>query len=197
MSQVLSRFATRFTDAPMVAWDLRGSHSPNSPRGIASPVFRQCARRRRKSAARRCSALLHTSAASQRRHGPRARVRGQLPRELNPSGVDAVLRRRVSAAEPCRPKRDAASAQRQLEKCLVGVPGRGGAVSWLPFGSPVRRNDWALACGLPPAAAGIVSTRAGEAFFRASAEARRGDVASPESDPLTKNRSGPSAIPVS
>jgi hypothetical protein len=25
---------------PVVAWDLRGSHSRNSPRGIASPVFR-------------------------------------------------------------------------------------------------------------------------------------------------------------
>ncbi len=29
----------RRTDAPVVVWDLRGSQRPNSPRGIATPVF--------------------------------------------------------------------------------------------------------------------------------------------------------------
>ena len=29
----------RRTDAPVVVWDLRGSQGPNSPRGIAAPVF--------------------------------------------------------------------------------------------------------------------------------------------------------------
>ena len=62
----------RRTDAPVVAWDLRGSQRPNSPRGIAAPVFllrvsaSVASRRQRDSAAR---GPLQTGAAGQHRHG--------------------------------------------------------------------------------------------------------------------------------
>ena len=63
---------------------------------------------------------------------------------------------RVAAAEPCRTAARCGQRERQFEKCVAGAAGRGGAVSPLTPGSPVRPTDCAPACGLPPAAAGIV-----------------------------------------
>ena len=65
----------RRTDAPVVVWDLRGSQRPNSPRGIAAPVFllrwaSLIGRTKRGSAAR---GPLQTAAAAQHRHGARGR----------------------------------------------------------------------------------------------------------------------------
>ena len=69
-----------------------------------------------------------------RRH-PRApfRLRRSLPPRHSPSG-----RRRW---RPVAPARDAASAQRQFEKGIAGVAGRGGAVSPLPTGPPGCPTD--------------------------------------------------------
>ncbi len=47
------------------------------------------------------------------------------------------------------PRRNAASAGRQFEKCAAGAPIRGGADSPPPRGSPIGPTDWAPALGLP------------------------------------------------
>ena len=53
------------------------------------------------------------------------------------------------APEHVGPRRDAASAGRQFEKCAAGAPIRGGADSPPPRGSPIGPTDWAPALGLP------------------------------------------------
>ena len=54
----------RRTDAPVVVWDLRGSQRPNSPRGIAAPVFPL-----------RCASLIRT-----RSETPQHMARSRRPR---------------------------------------------------------------------------------------------------------------------
>jgi hypothetical protein len=96
-----------------------------------------------------------------------------------------------------QPTRDAASAHRQFEKCAAGAPGRGGAVSPLTFGTPVRPTDGAPACAHPPAAAGIVS-RTPETHFSARRPRRGGcDVASPHQtrDPNLRLEEGSDSFP--
>ena len=59
----------RRTDAPVVVWDLRGSHVRNSPRGIASPVFRSSTALSSVEARLRGARLAPRSAVGQHRHG--------------------------------------------------------------------------------------------------------------------------------
>ena len=54
-----------------------------------------------------------------------------------------------TAPEHVGPRRDAASAPRQVEKCTAGAPIRGGADSPRARGSPVGPTDWAPASGRP------------------------------------------------
>ena len=130
----------RRTDAPVVVLGSRGSHRPNSPRGIASPVFRRCPRAARGRAgadAAPCSTRPRppstgTAHATAMKDDWRA---GSIQ-----AGVDAVLRRRVSAAEPCRPA--ARSARRaSVRKMPRGVPGRGGAVRGCRSDHAVHRGQ--------------------------------------------------------
>ena len=81
----------RRTDAPVVTWDLRGSQRPNSPRGIASPVFRlrrnsDPARLRSARPAPRASAVQHRHATGGRPRSRRTRQSLQV-RAPNRSGV--------------------------------------------------------------------------------------------------------------
>jgi hypothetical protein len=153
----------RRTDAPVVAWDLRGSHVGNSPRRIAPPVFRL------RLALARSKGLGQPAPA--RRDAAQEPVDRSLPSNdgNGSSSADIALDCRVHAARGCAqreamglhaasgasvegasaPRRDAASPLRQLEKCAAGAPDRGGAVSPRSSETAVCPTDWAPACGLP------------------------------------------------
>jgi len=68
----------RRTDAPVVSWDLRGSHRPNSPRGIAAPVFllRCASLQSSRSLTPPVRGPLQTAAAAQHRHGTGGQRKG-------------------------------------------------------------------------------------------------------------------------
>ncbi len=80
------------------------------------------------------------------------------------------------------PRRDAASARRQVEKFAAGAPGRGGAVSPMPSTQPGGPSDCSLTSEQPKPPRGS-SARPPEADFSARRPRRRGaDVASTRTD---------------
>ena len=86
----------------------------------------------------------------------------------SPPPGEAMLARRA-----IRPARCVSS-----EKCIVGVPRRGGADSALKYGLPRCPTDWALAYELPEAAAGSEHARR-RCIFPRGGRGAAGDVASP------------------
>ena len=88
------------------------------------------------------------------------------------------------APEHVGPRRNAASAGRQLEKCTAGAPTRGGADSPPARESPVGPTDWAPASDYP-SRSGHRQAIAGGAFFRASGRGAVARRASAQWVPLT------------
>ena len=73
-----------------------------------------------------------------------------------------------SQLQPCRDRRAMRPARTVSSKnASQAGRARGGAVSPLTFGTPVRPTDWAPACARPLAAAGIGSRTPETHFFRA------------------------------
>ena len=89
----------------------------------------------------------------------------------------AVGRSQVGGAVPehVGPRRDSASAYRQLEKCAAGAPIRGGADSPRTSGTLGRPTDWAPAFGSAKPERPSAAHRR-RRFFRRPAEAPRTDM---------------------